>query len=142
MYRRIAEHYVFFDASALTKTSFMSWNSIRLELARTRESPAGSAGRAFLLRLPLLDDGSIDEAEFARHPSRATICRFWASEPDSFGGIIRCPSGWECTCSQRGNEPLVFLLPSQALRLGEQVIMKSPDGRELPLRIAVMTRLG
>ena len=139
--RRVAEHYVFFDASALAKTSFMSWNSIRLELAGTREFPAGSAGRAFLLRLPLLDDGSIDEAEFARHPSRGTISRFWASEPDSFGRIIRCPSGWECTCSQRGNEPLVFLLPSQALRLGEQVIMKSPDGRELPFRIAGMTRL-
>ena len=142
MNRRVAEHYVFFDAIALSKTSFMSWNSIRLELAGTREFPAGSAGRAFLLRLPLLDDGSIDEAEFARNPSRATICRFWASEPDSFGRIFRCPCGWECTCSQRGNEPLVFLLPSQALRLGEQVIMKGPGGHELPFRIAGMTRLG
>ena len=120
----------------------MSWNSIRLELVGTREFPKGSAGRALLLRLPLRDDGTIDEAEFARHPSRATIRRFWASEPDSFGRIVRCQSGWECTCSQRGNESLIFLLPSQALRLGEKVIMKGADGRELPFRIASMTKLG
>ena len=142
MYRRIAEHYVFFDASALTKTSFMSWNSIRLELVGTREFPKGSAGRAFLLRFPLHDDGSIDEEEFARCPSRATFQRFWASEPDCFGRIFRCPCGWECTCSQRGSEPLVFVLPLQALRLGEQVIMKDPAGHELPFRIAGMTKLG
>ena len=43
----------------------MNWKTIRLELAATREFPTGSAGRAFLLRLPLRDDGSIDEAEVA-----------------------------------------------------------------------------
>ena len=120
----------------------MSWNTIRLELARTREFPTGSAGRAFLLRLPLRDDGSIDDAEVANRPSRATVRRYWASEPDSSGRIVRCLSGWECRCGQRGREALAFHLPSQPLRLGEQVVMTDPDGRQLPFRVANMTRLG
>ena len=37
---------------------------------------------------------------------------------------------------------MVFQLPSQALRLGEQVTMTGPDGRKLPFRIASMTKLG
>jgi hypothetical protein len=120
----------------------MNWKTIRLELARTPEFPQGSASRVFLLRLPLHDNGSIDEGEVARRPSRATVRRFWASEPDTSGQIVRCPCGWECRCGQRGQEPLAFRLSSQPLRLGEQVTMTGPDGCELPFRVANMTKVG
>jgi hypothetical protein len=120
----------------------MNWQTIRLELAGTREFPTGSAGRAFLLRLPLLDDGSIDEVEVARRPSRATVRRFWASEPDSSGHIVRCPAGWECRCGPPGHEIPTYHLPSQPLRLGGEVRMTCPDGRQLPFRVANMIRLG
>ncbi len=120
----------------------MNWKTIRLELAGTREFPTGSAGRALLLRLPLHDDGSIDEVEVAHRPSRASVRRFWGSEPDAWGRIIRCRCGWECRCGRPGDETLLFHLPSQPLRLGEQVIMTDPDGRELPFRVSYMTKLG
>ena len=119
----------------------MNWKTIRLELAGTREFPSGSAGRAILLRLPLHDNGSIDDAEVALHPSRATVRRFWASEPDSSGRIVRCPSGWECRCGQRGHETMAFRLTSQPLRIGEQIVMTDPCGCELPFRVASMTKL-
>lgn len=118
----------------------MDWTTIRLELAGTREFPAGSAGRAFLLRLPLHDDGSIDDAEVALHPSRATVRRFWASEPDSSGRIVRCPSGWECKTGHRGHEHTARL-PPQPLRMGEQIVMTDSCGCKLPFRIASMTKL-
>ena len=119
----------------------MNWKTIRLELAGTREFPSGSAGRAFLLRLPLHDDGSIDDAEVAHRPSRATVRRFWASEPDSSGRIVRCPSGWECRCGHHSNEHVAFHLPAQPLRLGEQIVMTDACGCELPFRVASMTKL-
>lgn len=119
----------------------MNWSTIRLELAATGEFPTGSAGRAFLLRLPLCDDGWIDEAEVAQRPSRATVRRFWASEPDISGRIVRCPGGWECRCGQRGNEDLAFRLPSQPLRLGGRIVMECPCGCELPFRIANINKL-
>lgn len=120
----------------------MNWNTIRLELAGTREFPTGSAGRAFLIRLPLREDGSIDEAEVARRPSRATVRRFWASEPDASGRIVRCAAGWECRCEQQGEGVCAFCLPSHPLKLGEEVVMTGPDGLQLPFRVASMTKLG
>lgn len=120
----------------------MNWKTIRLELAGTREFPTGSVGRAFLLRLPLHEDGSIDEAEVAHRPSQATVRRFWGSEPDSAGRIVRCPMGWECRCGQRGNEHVAFHFPPQPLRVGEQIVIMDPCGCELPFRVASMTELG
>lgn len=119
----------------------MDWSTIRLELASTREFPTGSAGRAFLLRLPLRKDGSIDEAEVTHRPSRATVRRFWGSEPDTSGRIVPCREGWECRCGQRDSEAMAFHLPSQAFRLGERIIMIDPCGCELPFRIANITKL-
>jgi hypothetical protein len=120
----------------------MTWQTIRLELAGTREFPTGSAGQAFLLRLPLCDDGSIDEAEVALRPSRATVRRFWASEPDSYGPIVRCPGGWECRCVLRGGETLCYRLAAQPFRPGGEIMMTDPEGRALPFRVAGMTSLG
>ena len=120
----------------------MNWQTVRLELAVTPEFPTGSAGRAFLLRLPLRDDGSIDEAEVARRPTRATARRFWASEPDTSGPIVRCPAGWECRCGLRGQEMQAYRLSSQPLRLGDEIMMTGPNGHKVPFRVANMTRLG
>ena len=119
----------------------MNWQTIRLELAGTSEFPTGSAGRAFLLRLPLHEDGSIDEAEVAEKPSRATVRRFWASEPDASGRIVRCAQGWECRCEQQG-KVRAFCLPMQPLRLGEPVVLTCPDGGQMPFRVARMRKLG
>lgn len=126
----------------LDQDRLMSWKTIRLELAGTREYPAGSAGRAFLLRLPLHEDGSICEAEFLKRPSRATVRRFWASEPDCSGRIVRGHDGWELSCSQHKDGEMAFRLAPQQIQPGGRVIMTAPDGEELPFRVASMTKLG
>ena len=40
----------------------MTWKTIRLELARTPEFPEGSAAHAYVLRLPIDDDGYIERS--------------------------------------------------------------------------------
>lgn len=120
----------------------MNWQTIRLELAGTREFPTGSTGRAFLLRLPLQDDGTINEEELARRPARATVRRYWASEPDRSGRIVRGRSGWDLDCGRQDAARLAFHLPPQQIRLGGKVVVTAPDGRELPFRVASMTTLG
>lgn len=120
----------------------MTWKTIRLELAGTREFPTGSAGRAFLLRLPLDEDGSINEAELAQRPSRATVRRFWASEPDCSGRIARRDDGWDLSCSERHDDGFYFHLPPQQILPGGQIVMTTPDGHELPFRVANMAKLG
>ena len=67
----------------------MTWKSVRLELAKTREFPNGSASRAYLLRLPLTDDGRIDEVALEELPDQATVRRLWPSEADVSGHLVR-----------------------------------------------------
>ena len=118
----------------------MNWKAIRLELASTSQFPAGSVSRAFLLRLPVQQDGSIDEAEIARHPALATVRRFWASEPDRVGRIAHANGSLAFSYGLDGGAACT--LPSQLIRLGEQVLLRTPDHGELPFRVVSMKALG
>lgn len=63
----------------------MKWRTIRLELAPSGDFPRGSVARSFLVRLPFSSDGAIDLSELAHNPRRATVRRYWSSEPDQWG---------------------------------------------------------
>ena len=41
----------------------MTWKTIRLQLARTPKFPQGSAAHAYVLRLPIDDNGMIERGE-------------------------------------------------------------------------------
>ena len=51
--------YVFRICFVRFNAATMKWKVIRLELASNWEFPKGSAGRSYLIRLPLTDDGAI-----------------------------------------------------------------------------------
>ena len=90
----------------------MNWNTIRLELAETHEFPDGSVSRAFLLRLPLQKSGWINEDEIAKNPSRATVRRFWASDPDRTGHIVRSDGSWALIDGEDGASILPVAPPA------------------------------
>jgi len=116
----------------------MNWNTIRLELAGTRNFPMGSVSRGFLIRLPLNDHGSIDEATLAQAPDRATVRRFWSTEPDESGRIVQVGNGWILRCDGKPDR----LLPDRHFGLGEKVAVIDSDGAPLPFRVASIRRLG
>lgn len=119
----------------------MTWKSIRLELARTSEFPQGSASRAYLLRLPLADDGLIDESTLRKTPAMATVRRFWPSEPDMAGYVIRTPRGWAFSYELGDtDDEAVFHLETHKIELGEYLTLTEPDGRRLPFRVASVER--
>ncbi|QIK78671.1 hypothetical protein G7077_06930 [Sphingomonas piscis] len=118
----------------------MKWNSIRLELARTPDFPSGSVSRAFLLRLPIDEKGMVDWGEVSKQPSRATIRRFWASEPDRRGRIRAGPDGGILKDSPGGTAPMFDMAP-QPLKLGEKVMVTAADGSELPFKVAFIKQL-
>jgi hypothetical protein len=113
----------------------MHWKTIRLELASTPEFPAGSAGRAYLLRLPIDDCGILDAAALGQRPDHATVRRFWPSEPDWSGHVERTASGWRLRCSGETSAEAVSLIDEQPIRLGGEVIVTEADGRRLPFRV-------
>jgi len=115
----------------------MNWNSIRLELARTREFPEGSASRAYLLHLPLDDEGLIDEAALGIAPAKATVHRFWPNEPDRSGYVIRTAGGWALSYEPGdGDDETVFHLETHPVRIGNYITLTEPDGQRLPFRVA------
>lgn len=117
----------------------MNWNTIRLELAETRDFPMGSVGRGYLIRIPLKNDGSIDEAALAQSPKRATVRRFWSSDPDESGHVV--PMDDHLALRLNGDGERLLSLKSR-LDSGERVEVIESDGLTLPFRVADVRHLG
>ena len=126
----------------------MTWKVIRLELASSWEFPRGSAGRTYLIRLPLAEDGAICKEALESQPSRATVRRYWPNQPDMLGNLVRTPMGYairyEMNGARRngheesngnGNDRL-FQFGSEVIKVGEQIFLTEPDGRKLRFRVA------
>ena len=111
----------------------MNWKSIRLELGCTREFPAGSVSRAYLLRLPLDDQDRIDAEAFERNPRKATFRRHWSTDPDELGQVQRNGAEWVLGCNGKTQ---TLMVESQCIRLGEKVQLVDAVGGALPFRIA------
>lgn len=105
-----------------------------MELAGTGEFPAGSVGRAYLIRLPLDDEDTLDRAALMQHPSRATVRRHWSTEADERGHIVQSGNEWAMRCGNKKERQLT--LNGTPLRLGQQVCVTEPDGSVLPFKIA------
>lgn len=126
----------------------MQWKVIRLELASSWEFPRGSAGRSYLIRLPLTDDGTIDTATLEAQPVRATVRRYWANEPDMLGYLVHTPMGFGIRYEMNGTKPngnaeadrhadlKPFQFGADAIKVGEQIFLTEPDGRQLQFRVA------
>lgn len=120
----------------------MNWRSIRLELARTTEFPEGSASRAYLLRLPLNEDGLIDAGALGQSPALATVHRFWPNEPDRSGYVVQTPNGWAMSYEPgEEDDEAVFHLETHPIRIGEYIILTEPDGQRLPFRVTSLKQL-
>ena len=114
----------------------MSWNDIRLELACAAQFPQGSPHRCYLLHLPLEASGLIDEEMVRACPRRATVRRFWPSQPDLRGHVIRMAKGWAFAYESREEgDDIVFRLDAHPMRIGECITLTEPDGEKLPFRI-------
>lgn len=112
------------------------WKLLRLELARTPEFPRGSASRAYMLRLPLDDDGGIDEVALASRPALATVRRFWPNEPDRQGRLERTSCGWAFSegLGPQNCESICHL-ECDCLTVGACVTLVEPDGSSFPFRV-------
>ena len=114
----------------------MPWKVVRLELAASSEFPRGSAGRSYLIRLPLDGDGMLDLANLEAEPARATVRRFWPNQPDMHGAVVRTPSGLAIKYEARGDErPLACVLEGNRFQIGDKVVMTGPHGNHRSFRV-------
>ena len=122
---------------------------IRLELASSWQFPRGSAGRSYLIRLPLTADGAIDTAALESQPARATVRRYWPNEADMVGYLIHTPMGYAIRYEMNGTDrrsggsetnghgdPSLFQFGADAIRMGEEIFLTEPDGHQVRYRVA------
>lgn len=116
--------------------SGMTWTTIRLELARTREFPEGSPDRHYLVRLPLGAEGLIDSEQLQENPQQARVHRVWPDEPNTAGYVIPTPHGWALSYKRgEDDDETVYHLETHPLRPGEYLTLTEPDGLRLPFRV-------
>lgn len=117
----------------------MTWRTIRLELGRTCDFPSGSVSRGYLIRLPLTVTGAVDESALSRYPRRATVRRFWSSEPEIKGSLQRVNGRWALHCN---GDPARFLgIAPDRIAVGDELSLTDSDGSRLPLRVASIGRV-
>jgi hypothetical protein len=114
----------------------MTWKTIHLELARTAEFPEGSAAHAYMLRLPIDDNGFIERSEM-RHPAESPIVhRIWPGEHDRNGVVISSRAGWAFSYEVGdADDEGIFQLEHHAIKVGEYLTITEADGERLPFKV-------
>jgi len=68
---------------------------IRLQLARSKEFPAGSPRHGYDVVAPLDNNGHIDVELWRKHREACRVRRFWGDEDDAVGHLVHRPGGAE-----------------------------------------------
>ena len=72
-----------------------TFKRIRLNLARSKEFPAGSSHHGYEFVAPLDGNGHIDAALWRTHRENCRVRRFWAGQEDQTGQVVHKPGGQE-----------------------------------------------
>jgi hypothetical protein len=118
------------------KVSIMSAQSlklVRLELARSKQFPQGSARHGYELVAPLDADGHIDATMWKANRAACWVKRFWAGEDDHMGKLVQKPGGpeherWIFDYDQTGDDDEAgYRLASHAFSPGEYVSIRDAE---------------
>ncbi len=107
---------------------------IRLNLARSKEFPTGSAQHGYEFVAPLRPDGHIDADLWRRHRKHCGVRRFWGEE-EEIGRLVHKPGGtehgrWVFDYDQTAAEDdeAGYRFASHAFQPGEYVSIRDDDG--------------
>ena len=115
----------------------MTLYSVRLELARTKEFPEGSALHGYEFVAPLDARGHLSVEEWRRSKTTCLVRRFNNGEADQNGRLAHVGKGWHFDYEARksdDDEPL-FKLDRHLIRQGEYLSVTEHDGVTRPFRI-------
>jgi hypothetical protein len=111
--------------------------NIRLELARTKDYPQGSAAHGYEFVAPLDDDGHLDMTEWKEYHQVCTVLRFWAGEEDEHGLLLHGRGDRWVFSYEPGDdddEP-IFKFDNHRFVAGEYIAITEHDGVTRPFRI-------
>lgn len=103
---------------------------VRLELARSKEHPNGSARHGYEFVAPLDAQGHLSAEEWKKNKAKCTVRRFTAGEDDENGLLIDVGRGWHFDYDKSGtddDEPL-YKLDRHSIKQGEYLSITEHDG--------------
>ncbi len=104
---------------------------IRLNLARTKEYPQGSAHHGYEFTAPLDETNHIDAALWKKEREHCRVRRFWGDEEEEVGHLIHRPGGsWAFHYDIEGedDDEAGYRFGAHAFAPGEYVSIKDEDG--------------
>ncbi len=104
---------------------------IRLNLARTKEHPMGSAHHGYEFLAPLDASGRIDPERWRKLRDKCRVRRFWGGEVEDVGHLVHRPGGsWAFRYDVAGDEDdeAGYRFGAHAFDVGEYVSIRDEDG--------------
>jgi hypothetical protein len=116
----------------------VSVKKIRLELARDRVFPNGSAVHGYILRAPLTPEGHIDAEGWRQARESCTVTRFWEGEAEETGHLRHTRGGWAFHYDIEGDpedDETGYKFESHVFKEGEYVSVREHDGTLRTFRV-------
>ncbi|MER2604722.1 MAG: hypothetical protein ABTQ29_02730 [Siculibacillus sp.] len=115
---------------------------IRLNLARTKEFPNGSARHGYEFTAPLDAEGRIDADAWKKLRDKCRVRRFWGAEMEDIGHLVHRPGGsWAFRYDIAGDEDdeAGYRFGAHPFVVGEYVSIKDEDGDMHTFQVATVT---
>jgi len=107
-----------------------TFRKIRLELAREKGHPAGSASRGYIVVAPLDQDRRFDAQTWKEYRDACRVVRFRSGEDDDIGHLVHRPGGsWAFHYDIRGDEDdeAGYHFEDERFEVGEYVSVREAD---------------
>lgn len=115
----------------------MTLYNIRLELARTKDFPEGSALHGYEFVAPLDAKCHLDAEEWRHSKEACVVRRFNKGVDDEHGVLVHQGKGWRFDYDKRSrddDEPL-FKLDRHTIKQGEYLSITEHDGVSRPFKV-------
>ena len=122
-----------------------SFKRIRLNLARSKEFPQGSARHGYEFVAPLDGTGHIDVALWRANRDHCRVRRFWEGEDDEIGFLVHKPGGpehgrwiFDYNPDRADDDESGYRFGAHAFRPGEYVSIADEDGEMHTFKVAAV----
>ena len=119
--------------------------AVRLNMARSRDFPSGSAQHGYRFTAPLDDDGHLDAELWRKEREHCRVVRFWGDEEHDIGHLVhRGAGGWGFHYDLGGDEgdELGYKLDGHRFVPGEYVSIRDEDGDLHTFQVSVVEPIG
>lgn len=123
-----------------------TFKRIRLNLARSKEFPQGSAKHGYEFVAPLDDKGHIDVEQWRKQKEHCRARRFWEGEDDEIGQLVHRPGGpehgrwvFDYNPKRADDDESGYRFGAHAFKHGEYVSIRGQDGETHTYQVVSVT---